>query len=189
MKAGGVSISAMPKVVGPGGQAVIIAELRDANGSPVPGEELYFDIYENNTMSSLSAIQATTDTNGRATVTYTAGIVGAPSCSACCRGDRIRATLFGSRTADFKVGALTPRGPVLINPTTTLVIGKAEEGEQIFGGGVEDLMQLVIDNIEPESWEGGGFSIQPSGEDKLVVNHTPEIQAEIEGLVREKSRA
>ena len=40
-------------------------------------------------------------------------------------GDRIRATLFGSRTADFKVGALTPRGPVLINPTTTLVIGKA----------------------------------------------------------------
>ncbi len=40
-------------------------------------------------------------------------------------GDRIRATLFGSRTADFKVEALTPRGPVLINPTTTLVIGKA----------------------------------------------------------------
>ncbi|MFA4902383.1 MAG: CDC48 family AAA ATPase [Desulfobaccales bacterium] len=40
-------------------------------------------------------------------------------------GDRIRATLFGSRTADFKVEALTPRGPVLINPTTSLVIGKA----------------------------------------------------------------
>ncbi len=40
-------------------------------------------------------------------------------------GDRIRATLFGSRTADFKVEALTPRGPVLINPTTILVIGKA----------------------------------------------------------------
>jgi transitional endoplasmic reticulum ATPase len=39
-------------------------------------------------------------------------------------GDRIRATLFGSRTADFKVKALTPKGPVLINPTTTLVIGK-----------------------------------------------------------------
>jgi transitional endoplasmic reticulum ATPase len=39
-------------------------------------------------------------------------------------GDRIRATLFGSRTADFKVAALTPKGPVLINPTTTLVIGK-----------------------------------------------------------------
>ena len=40
-------------------------------------------------------------------------------------GDRIRATLFGSRTADFKVEALTPKGPVLINPTTSLVIGKA----------------------------------------------------------------
>jgi len=40
-------------------------------------------------------------------------------------GDRIRATLFGSRTADFKVESLAPKGPVLINPTTSLVIGKA----------------------------------------------------------------
>jgi transitional endoplasmic reticulum ATPase len=40
-------------------------------------------------------------------------------------GDRIRATLFGSRTADFKVEGLTPKGPALINPTTSLVIGKA----------------------------------------------------------------
>jgi transitional endoplasmic reticulum ATPase len=40
-------------------------------------------------------------------------------------GDRIRATLFGARTADFKVDGLTPKGPVLINPTTVLVISKA----------------------------------------------------------------
>ena len=39
-------------------------------------------------------------------------------------GNRIRATLFGSRWADFKVESTTPRGPVLINPTTQLVIGK-----------------------------------------------------------------
>lgn len=41
-------------------------------------------------------------------------------------GDRIRATLFGSRWADFKVQSTIPRGPVLINPPTELVIGKAE---------------------------------------------------------------
>ena len=42
---------------------------------------------------------------------------------------RIRATLFGSRTADFKVESLAPKGPVLINPTTTVEIGKAEASE------------------------------------------------------------
>jgi len=43
--------------------------------------------------------------------------------------DRIRAVLFGSRSADFKVESTTPRGPVMINPTTELVIGKAEVKE------------------------------------------------------------
>ena len=33
-------------------------------------------------------------------------------------GNRIRATLFGSRWADFQVESTTPKGPVLINPTT-----------------------------------------------------------------------
>ncbi len=33
-------------------------------------------------------------------------------------GNRIRATLFGSRWADFRVESTTPKGPVLINPTT-----------------------------------------------------------------------
>ncbi len=45
-------------------------------------------------------------------------------------GDRIRAALFGSRSADFKVENTLPRGPVLINPTTELVIGKAEVKER-----------------------------------------------------------
>ena len=92
-RAAGLHLTAMPNIVEPGGQSSIIAELRNSVGEPVANQVLYFDIYENNTMSSLSAIQATTDTNGRATVTYTAGIVNSPSCSACCRGDRIRATL------------------------------------------------------------------------------------------------
>ena len=45
-------------------------------------------------------------------------------------GDRIRAALFGSRSADFRVENTLPRGPVLIGPTTELVIGKAEVKER-----------------------------------------------------------
>jgi len=41
------------------------------------------------------------------------------------KGDTLRAHLFGSRSADFKVEDTTPLGAVLINPTTALVIGKA----------------------------------------------------------------
>jgi len=49
-------------------------------------------------------------------------------------GDRIRATLFGTRSADFKVTGTTPGGPVLIHPTTALEIrgtgGKGEKGDK-----------------------------------------------------------
>ena len=34
------------------------------------------------------------------------------------QGDLIRATLFGSRSAEFKVSSTAPSGPVVINPTT-----------------------------------------------------------------------
>ena len=39
-------------------------------------------------------------------------------------GDRVRATLFGSRWLDFKVQSASPRGPVLIGPNTQLTIGE-----------------------------------------------------------------
>jgi transitional endoplasmic reticulum ATPase len=42
-------------------------------------------------------------------------------------GNRIRATLFGSRWADFKVDSVKPKSPALIVPTTTLTIGKISE--------------------------------------------------------------
>ena len=45
-------------------------------------------------------------------------------------GDRIRATLFGSRTADFTVEATVPKGPVLINSQTQLVIGASKEKDR-----------------------------------------------------------
>ena len=44
-------------------------------------------------------------------------------------GDRIRVTLFGTRSADFTVTDTAPRGPVLINPTTALEVGKPEAKE------------------------------------------------------------
>lgn len=46
------------------------------------------------------------------------------------KGDRIRALLFGSRSADFEVVDTTPPGPVVIGPGTSLAIGKAQQKQQ-----------------------------------------------------------
>ena len=43
------------------------------------------------------------------------------------KGDLLRAHLFGSRSTDFKVESTAPEGAVLINPTTSLVIGKSAD--------------------------------------------------------------
>ena len=42
-------------------------------------------------------------------------------------GDRIRASLFGTRSADFKVTRTTPKGPVFLNPTSALQVEGARE--------------------------------------------------------------
>ena len=57
------------------------------------------------------------------------------------------------------------------------LFGKAEEGAAVLGGGTEDLMDLIQQNIHPDSWEEG-YTISPSGT-SLVVMHTPEVQMEI----------
>ncbi len=41
--------------------------------------------------------------------------------------DRIRASLFGTRSADFKVTRSVPAGPVVINPTTLLEVSRSQE--------------------------------------------------------------
>lgn len=41
------------------------------------------------------------------------------------KGDQVQARLFGSRAADFKVVETQPPGPVLINPTTALLVNNA----------------------------------------------------------------
>lgn len=43
------------------------------------------------------------------------------------QGDRIRALLFASRSADFLVEKTIPGGPVIINPGTALIIGSLRE--------------------------------------------------------------
>jgi transitional endoplasmic reticulum ATPase len=94
-------------------------------------------------------------------------------------GDRIRATLFGSRPADFRVEKVTPRGPVLINPGTQLVIGKAQEqvrpGSVAYEdiGGLKSQLQKIREMIElplryPEVFERLGIA-PPKG----VLLHGP----------------
>ncbi len=94
-------------------------------------------------------------------------------------GDRIRATLFATRTADFKVDGLTPKGPVLINPTTILVIGKAvvQEAPRAVSyedvGGLKPQLQRIREMIElplryPELFERLGIDA-PKG----VLLHGP----------------
>ncbi len=88
-------------------------------------------------------------------------------------GDRIRVTLFASRWADFKVEKTTPKGPVLIHPTTVLVIGKPKEIEVARSvsyediGGLKPQLHRVREMIElplkyPEMFERLGIDA-PSG--------------------------
>ena len=96
-------------------------------------------------------------------------------------GDRIRAALFGSCWADFKVGATTPKGPVQINPTTRLVIGNPQQAAESASrstsyediGGLRPQLQRIREMIElplryPEVFEQLGIDA-PKG----VLLHGP----------------
>jgi len=86
-------------------------------------------------------------------------------------GDAIRATLFGSRTANFKIESTVPQGPVMINPTTQLIIGKSKsrKGTEKEGGisyedigGLGSQVQRIREMIElplrfPEVFERLGI--------------------------------
>ena len=45
-------------------------------------------------------------------------------------GDRVRATLFGSRSCDFKVSATVPDGTVVINPETSIRVETTKKPEE-----------------------------------------------------------
>ncbi len=95
-------------------------------------------------------------------------------------GDHIRATLFGSRSADFVVERTVPKGPVLINASTRLIIGKAREEESARAvlsyediGGLKPQLQRIREMIElplryPEVFERLGID-PPKG----VLMHGP----------------
>ena len=69
-------------------------------------------------------------------------------------GAKIQAALFGSGSAYFRVESVTPRGPALIHPGTTLVVGKAqvEEGARTLSyediGGLKPQLQRIREMIE-----------------------------------------
>jgi len=95
------------------------------------------------------------------------------------QGDSIRATLFGSRSADFKVESVVPKEPVLIVPTTSLVIGSSEEDQKSRTlsyediGGLKKQLHRIREMIElplryPEVFERLGIDA-PKG----VLLHGP----------------
>ncbi|MBI2447834.1 MAG: CDC48 family AAA ATPase [Candidatus Omnitrophica bacterium] len=70
-------------------------------------------------------------------------------------GDRVRATLFGSRFCDFKVTDASPDGVVLIGPTTMIKMESKETGEPCGVkisyediGGLENQIQRIREMIE-----------------------------------------
>jgi transitional endoplasmic reticulum ATPase len=54
-------------------------------------------------------------------------------------GDHIRAMLFGTHSADFRVENTTPKGAVVINPTTDLTISRAQADERARAPSYEDV--------------------------------------------------
>ncbi|CAK0765510.1 exported hypothetical protein [Gammaproteobacteria bacterium] len=68
-----LNLNAAPTTINPKGSTTLRATVSDANNYPVAGQTVNFDIFANRTEGNLSAPSATTDTNGQATVTYTAG--------------------------------------------------------------------------------------------------------------------
>ena len=96
-------------------------------------------------------------------------------------GNRIRAMLFGARSADFKVDSTVPKGPALIHPTTQLVISKGTPSEEVSAraisyediGGLKPQLQRIREMIElplryPEVFERLGIDA-PKG----VLLHGP----------------
>ena len=87
-------------------------------------------------------------------------------------GDAIRATLFGSRSVNFTIESTVPGGPVVINPTTQLIIGKTRSRKEVGKnagisyediGGLGAQVQRIREMIElplrfPEVFERLGIS-------------------------------
>lgn len=117
-------------------------------------------------------------------------------------GDRVRVTLFGSRSTDFRVVATAPRGTVIINPTTRLTISgpKGQKASASAGarnpisyediGGLKPQLQRIREMIElplrhPELFERLGIDAPkgvlmrgPPGCGKTLIARTIADEAE-----------
>ncbi|MBW7930891.1 MAG: Ig-like domain-containing protein [Gammaproteobacteria bacterium] len=71
-------LQAEPFSVRVGGESSLLAVVRDARGNPVANRQIGFSIINDATGGSLSAAQAQTDEQGRATILYRAGAVTSP---------------------------------------------------------------------------------------------------------------
>ncbi|MCG5495762.1 CDC48 family AAA ATPase [Ectothiorhodospira variabilis] len=63
------------------------------------------------------------------------------------RGDRVRATLFGNRHAEFVVRQTAPQGPVCIGPTTRLTVNGATPGKQNDGEAQPSASGLTYEDV------------------------------------------
>jgi hypothetical protein len=68
-----VEVDTLPDSIDPNGQTTVTATVKDENGNPIAGETVYFSIEDNQSGGALASINGFTDTNGQASVTYTAG--------------------------------------------------------------------------------------------------------------------
>ena len=68
-----VTVTAAPATVNPGNDTTLTAVVVDSNGNALVGETVNFGVPTNNTGGSLGIVSATTNVNGEASVTYTAG--------------------------------------------------------------------------------------------------------------------
>jgi hypothetical protein len=73
-----IVMTANPTTVSIGGAVTLIATVTDSKGNLVPNQAVQFNQSVNISGGTLSSLSATTDANGRATVTYTAGGTATP---------------------------------------------------------------------------------------------------------------
>ncbi len=62
-------------------------------------------------------------------------------------GDRVRAQLFGNRSADFQVVSTTPAGPIVVNPTTELEVVRPRKSKSGPENGKESANHLSYEDI------------------------------------------
>jgi len=62
-------------------------------------------------------------------------------------GDRVRAQLFGNKSAEFKIVSTVPAGAVVMNPTTELDVVRSRKGKEEVGSGRESARRLSYEDI------------------------------------------